>query len=188
MYDHIGEGAYEETEKKIQELLKEKAAREGKALDFSGTAATEVAKTATVGMIGVSPETYFGAFRNSSYAGNVGYEATGSDIYKKPGVSLMSRNKFYLDGPWGIFNEYIQSEGAGALTFKYSAMNMYLVAASKDGTPIDLEIYQDGVKLRTVTVKDATLYQLVNNKGVEQHTLEIRVPKAGAELYTFTFG
>lgn len=188
VYDHIGEGGYDDTEKVIQKLLQEKAAREGKQLDFSGTVASEVAKTAVVGQFGVSPETYFGAYRNDQFVGNVNAGIMGAANYTKPAESDMNKDTFYLGGGWNVLNEYIETTGPATLTYKYTAMNMYLVAASKDGKPVDVDIYQDGVKIKTVTVQASTLYQIANNKGVESHTIELRIPKAGLQAYTFTFG
>jgi thiol-disulfide isomerase/thioredoxin len=187
VYDHIGEGGYADTEKEIQKLLQEKAVRDGKQLDFSGTVATEVAKTATVGMFGVSPETYFGSFRNDSYVGNVDAGTTGVKTYALDDSGIRS-NKFYLDKKWNIGQEYIENIGEASLTYKYTAMNVYLVASTADGKPINVDIYQDGTKIKTITIQGAQLYQLIKNSGVETHTLKIVIPTSGLQAYTFTFG
>ncbi len=61
IYDHIGEGAYDETEKKIQEALAERSRVVGENMDIKSDMANP--ETEAVGIVR-SPEVYFGSARN----------------------------------------------------------------------------------------------------------------------------
>ena len=188
VYDHIGEGGYEETELKIQELLKELSEKNGTKIDVGGVEATSIMKKAEVASGGVSPETYFGALRNTLSIGNVKTGTRGEGSFTLPAYEDMVKNKFYLGGTWNIQDEYIVGKKDSSLVFPYLAKNIYIVAESQDEKPIDVDVYRDKVKVKTVTISGATLYILINEADVESHTLEIRPNRDGVKLYTFTFG
>ncbi len=188
VYDHIGEGKYEETELKIQELLKELAERKGVQIDVDGVAASEISKKAEVASSGTSPEIYFGQLRNIPFQGNLNIGSIGEATHVLPQPKDMSRDRFYLGGSWNIQPEYIRGAKDSVLSFPYRAKNVYLVAESEDGKPLDIDIYRDGVKVKTVTVTAPTLYTLITETSVESHMLEIRSTRDGIKLYTFTFG
>ena len=73
VYDHIGEGAYEETEEKIRALLEEKKLTLGE----TGTIAEEISKAEGAQEVSAgprSPEIYFGAWRNELLANGKTFE------------------------------------------------------------------------------------------------------------------
>lgn len=179
VYDHIGEGSYDETEKKIQELLIDRAERLGIEVDFD---------TNLVDPEGIlkseanSPETYFGYSRNKNLAnGQPG--ASGYQNFELPSVILP--NLLYLKGSWDIQKEYAQSVKDSEVLFRYDAKDVYMVASSD--APIEIEIFNDDVLVNKVTVSSEKLYTLIENSSAKKGVLRIEIP-AGLKAFTFTFG
>ncbi len=180
IYDHIGEGAYEETEKVIQYALKERAERMGIVLDISLDELVNI-KTEK-GNVG-SPEIYFGSVRNEYLAnGKVG--VLGVQELKLPKNILP--NRLYFDGSWNMTSEYAENINPGSVVFKYDAKNIYITAGSD--LPLEVEIYLDGQFLKKLMIKDAGLYTLIEGTEYGQYTIEIKVSKPGLKVFTFTFG
>jgi cytochrome c biogenesis protein CcdA/thiol-disulfide isomerase/thioredoxin len=183
VYDHIGEGNYEETEKAIQNALKERAARMGME-DNVSTTTTKPADVVTVDTSKVkSPETYFGSSRNQYLANGIAGRA-GEQTLSIP--SSISFNKLYLGGTWNMTSEYAESKSVGRIVFNYEAKNVYITAGSPEG--VEVEIYKDDVFVKKVLIKDETLYPLIQDADYGKHTLRIVIPKAGLQAFTFTFG
>lgn len=95
VYDHIGEGAYAETERIIQELLRERTA----ALGLEGEMPAELVKPVALPppAFPVSPETYFGAKRNSLLGNGVRFQR-GPQTFAEP--TKIHLNELYLVGDW----------------------------------------------------------------------------------------
>lgn len=201
VYDHIGEGGYEETERQIQKTLAERMER----LDEKGGVDVAITKEVAVSRAG-SPEVYFGASRNE-YLGNGERGSIGVQTFTLP--ESHSLNRLYLGGEWNIQNEYAENKSAGAaIEFRYRAKEVYFVASSEEG--VTVKIYNDGVLQKgdgatdcrekdfcsgedvsadgTVFVKDDRLYKLIENKGTEEHVLKIEIESPGLKAFTFTFG
>ena len=203
VYDHIGEGGYEETERRIQEALEERAERLGENDSINTVPLTkEQPPTSRPG----SPETYFGAFRNENFGngtrGKIGEQTLTLSDSPRP-------NTLYLGGKWDIQKEYAENkEAGGVIEFRYKAKDVYFVASSKDG--VNLKIYKDGELMHgegsvdcslhgfcggedvlpdgTVYVRDDRLYRLIQNGDVEEHVLRIEAEGPGLKAFTFTFG
>lgn len=193
VYDHIGEGAYEETEKKIQELLAERAAVLGDAVDMdTNLAAGSIEEKQSRAR---SPETYFGASRNEYLANGIKGKV-GEQTFTAPVVTLPSR--LYLTGTWDIDLESAASVAEAGLVYRFDATEVYVVAEADE--PIAVEVYQDGELLTgegrgadvsedgTVTVQKSGLYKLIKNSTPDEHVLELRVQGAGLRIFAFTFG
>jgi thiol-disulfide isomerase/thioredoxin len=193
-YDHIGEGAYDETERKIQELLEERRVRLGEAggiaKDISSPSGVIVADPSQVG----SPEIYFGALRNGHFGnGAIGY--VGPQSLVEP--SKINLNRLYLAGDWNIQPEYAESKSANAkIMFRYKAKNVYFVASAdsavtvrlfRDGKPLGGEAGEDA-KFGSVTVQGDRLYKLIEDSAYGEHTLEMIIEGKGLKAFTFTFG
>jgi len=162
VYDHIGEGGYEETEKAIQKALSERNARMGSSEEIPMT--TPAPKNATViesGKVG-SPEIYFGSSRSK----------------KSDNVTL--------GGSWNTTDEYAENSGEATITYAYDAKNVYFVGGSKNG--VEVEIYRDGILLKKIIVKAEQLYNLVEGDAYSQHTLQMKIKGSGLQAFTFTFG
>lgn len=183
IYDHKGEGAYEETEKQIQKALQERMHRLGEAGSISSDIINVEAKKRAPGV--ESPETYFGASRNEFLANGVP-GTTGESEYKAPSSEL-SENKVYLDGTWNTQKEYTQNTSSKArILYRYKAKEVYTVASSE--RPVNIEVYQDGVYQQTVTIQADMLYVLAENDSANEHLLELRITEPGVKIFTFTFG
>lgn len=196
VYDHIGEGGYEETEAKIQQLLKERAKTLGEETVFdTGYVDVTAEKAERVD----SPEVYFGAARNSLLENGVPH-LMGLQQLEIP--STVKKNALYLDGSWRTEDEYAMNESEnGRIVFTYDASNVFMVASSD--APVEVIIRRDGGSLGNAAGRDAELrdgeyrvaiqeerlYRLIEDeKGSEEHTIEIIVPEPGLKAFTFTFG
>ena len=132
VYDHIGEGAYAETEMAIQKALLERAERLGD--DIPEVAPPNVSESA--GGRARSPETYFGAWRNTNF-GNGAAREEGRQVLALP--EKLSPNVFYLGGTWNFEYEYVSNESRNAqLRFIYDAKDVYFVAAAD--TPVRIRV------------------------------------------------
>ncbi len=198
VYDHIGEGGYDETEKKIQELLMEKAEREKRPMAVVPTGLVDT--TSTYPGQGISPETYFGAARNETLS-NGTPNVQGLQQFEAPTNPKL--NSLYLAGAWNFHPEYTETEAAGGrIIYRYQANNIFFVGSA--ASSIKMTIRRDGKALEPaqagtdvqfangesyIMVEAERLYHLLKD-GTETgaHTLELTIEKAGLKAYTFTFG
>ena len=179
VYDHIGEGAYEETEAKIVELLKERAEFLGEEIDNEQM--TQIT-TETSGKKR-SPEVYFGASRNE-YLFNGERGQVGEQTLHRPDTYEL--NELNLLGVWNIQPEYAETKSSDAyIAFRFQADEVNLVAEAD--VPIDVEIRIDGKFSKTVTIEDATLYPVFDGEYGE-HLIEIKPASSGFRAFAFTFG
>ncbi len=178
VYDHIGEGKYEETEKAIQKALSELNSQ-----DITDGVTKPVDAVAVSPAQVKSPEIYFGANRNE-YLGNGVAGRMGEQELSLPQVFFA--NNLYLVGRWYFYPEYASSVGPGKILFKYSSKNVYMVASSEKG--VNVEVYLDGKKVKDVNIKDNLLYSIIEGVDYSDHQLEIVVPASGLNVFTFTFG
>ncbi|MEK7185321.1 MAG: redoxin family protein [Patescibacteria group bacterium] len=203
VYDHIGEGAYAETEKKIQELLAERMAvlniKNVSDVIGSGTVSPIDATTQT---FAVTSEIYFGAARNEAL-GNGQKNETGLQTLTAPEKSVnLFPNLFYLSGKWNFTNQYAESRSDEAhISLKYKAKNVFFVASAddatqikitRDGVPLSASFAGDDVRIENeesiVTVKNSKLYKLIEDSSAGEHVLEITIPEGNLKAFTFTFG
>jgi len=188
VYDHIGEGAYKETEDAIRTALKERAQR--LAVDASlGSVTTN--DSDGPGITG-SPETYFGALRNE-YLANGKQGETGVLTYELPAEGIT--NRLYLGGTWDMRSEYAEAKEDAVAKYRYFAKEVYLVASAEDAGKI--QVWQDGklvsseagldVVSGSAQVGTSRLYRLIKNATLGDHVLELRA-SPGVRFYAFTFG
>ncbi len=184
VYDHIGEGAYEETEQKIQELLEERAQHLGTSESIIRDFAQPSGATTRSADVG-SPEVYFGSLRNELLSnGTPG--TRGTQTFTAPEKTPL--NQLFLVGQWDIQPEYAENTSSPAsIIFRYQAKEVYMVASSEK--PVTVSIKQDGKLLdQEITVQQDGLYTLVQNPTAGEHTLELIVESPGLKAFTFTFG
>lgn len=193
VYDHIGEGSYEETEAAIQRALMERAMIVGNGTPSTDIVAEDIADQ-NRGGVG-SPEIYFGAWRNERLGNGTSF-AEGASTFTAPAAP--ARNTLYFDGPWNITQEYAESNGSSArIIFKYLARDVYMVGTAdqpvrmrvlRDGQPVGAAGGEDVDDEGYVTVQENRLYRLISDQDVGEHLLELEVEGPGLQAYTFTFG
>ena len=192
-YDHIGEGNYNETEKKIQELLQERSQR----LGLQVTSAQPLVNIKEEHPESNTPEIYFGynyASGRNQFGNPEGFNPNNDVKYSIP--QNIQQNNFYLDGTWkNLPDKMVLVSDSGKIILPYSAKQVNIVAAGKsnlsiylDGKPLDKSKYgsdvtQDGV----VSTTDSRLYNIIKDTEQVNHVLEIQAT-SGLEMYTFTFG
>jgi thiol-disulfide isomerase/thioredoxin len=188
IYDHIGEGAYEETEQKIVKALNERAEQLGLAL-VSSTIGGVVAERSS-GSRAQSPETYLGSLRGDYKNTPVG----GTDFVAP---EVLEKDRAYLVGKWIVTDEYVQPAEVGAsIIYPYRAQKVFLVMGSeKTGS---VEVYRDGKKVTegvgesvsasSITVTDETLYRIIEQSSWGEYTLELKFLDTSTQAFAFTFG
>lgn len=200
VYDHIGEGAYAETESVIQRLLQERQdrladSRQSATSDISSDpVAPATAETASYDQ-DRTPEIYFGAWRNELLGNGEPYTES-QQLLDLPAETEVSR--FYLDGAWSITQEYAENQNANALIrLHHNSQKVFMVAEADE--PVTLRLTRDGEPLgeaagqavnedSTVTVQAPDLYRLVEDVEPGDHILDIEILTPGLKAFTFTFG
>jgi thiol-disulfide isomerase/thioredoxin len=178
-FRHFGEGAYEETERAIQELLgvDEETVR----VDAGGVA--EAADWETLG----TPETYVGSARGEG---------------RSPRADGLALNHWALPGQWSVGDEAAVLEApGGSIAFRFQARDLNLVLAPPDSsTPVRFAVRLDGRppgddhgvdvdEAGEGTVSEPRMYQLVRHReAVTERTFEITFLAPGVRAYVFTFG
>jgi len=197
-YHHFGEGEYDQSERVIQELLKDNGAKSlaDGTLSVPATgaeAAPDLADTR-------SPETYVGYKRAEHFASaQLFAQDTRMAYTPQPRLTL---NQWALGGSWKVGAESAVLETApGKIVFRFHARDLHLVLGStKSGKPIRFKVTLDGTApgddhgsdtdpSGAGTVQGHRLYQLIRQKGaVEDRTFEIEFLDPGVQAFAFTFG
>ena len=196
VYDHIGEGAYEKTEKKIQELLEERKLVLGGDMNITKDISRPEGAESVDATKPRSPEIYFGAARNNRL-GNGTQGNIGEKLLKEP--EGLKTHILYFDGTWNLDPEFAENKSAKAkIIFRYQAEKVFLVARSEkgvtatiliDGKPVGNRAGQHVDQNGVVFFKEDQLYRLVEDPGGwGEHTLEIIIEEPGLEAFAFTFG
>ena len=196
-YHHFGEGDYEESERVIQELLREngvtRLAADPVALSAVGI---EAAPSSDV----QSPETYVGYRRTERFASHERLSTNSRKTYTAP--ATLSLNQWGLGGLWHVGPESVVLQAApGKIVFRFHSRDLHMVLGpAKDGTPVRFKVRLEGAApggdCGTDTSPDGTgeireprLYQLIRQKGrVLDRTFEIEFFEVGAQAFSFTFG
>ncbi|MBI2621206.1 MAG: cytochrome c biogenesis protein DipZ [Candidatus Levybacteria bacterium] len=186
-YAHFGEGKYEETEKAIQELLRQA----GQKVDSS----LEQMPDQTPRMR-LSPETYLGSARMQYYypSGTLSNGKSNFKLEENP-----SPNSFSLGGEWEISDEYSGPSKNSTLTINFYADKVFLVLKPQssnsatriyiDGKLVDSNNQGTDVKNGIMNIDSDRLYNLVDlQNGPETHTLKIEFLTPGVKAFAFTFG
>jgi len=196
-YHHFGEGEYDESERVIQELLRENGAQlsSSSLVAASGTGAEE-APGLNIG----SPETYIG-YRRAEHFASTEHIAQDSRRSYTPQPRL-SLNQWALGGSWKVGEESaVLQTSPGKIVFRFHARDLHLVlGTTKDGNPVRFKVKLDGTppgedhgvdtdSNGAGTVQGHRLYQLIRQKGpVEDRTFEIEFLDPGVQAFAFTFG
>lgn len=197
-YDHIGEGAYAETEKVIQSLLAERTQYIGANVTIDQSISNpESSQSVNFARIN-TPELYFGYEYSRAPLGNSeGYKPDQVVNYTVNDDTKIVPNRIYLAGEWKNNADHmeLQSE-VGRIVLSYSAKAVNIVAGGKgelhileDSAPLDYsssgtDISEDG----TVKIDGQRLYNIVEHEEYGNHQIAIEVAGRGFQIYTFTFG
>ena len=197
-YEHFGEGNYDQSEKWIQELLKE---ANSKPMPASTVSVHAQGVQAAADMNDVrSPETYIGYARAENFASPGGIKRDGEKLYIEP--AHLHLNQWGLAGKW-IDHEQatVLGSAGGKIVFRFHARDLHLVLGpSADGQPVHFRVTIDGQapgadhgvdtdEAGNGVVTDHRLYQLVRQKGpITDHTFVIEFQEPGVQAFSFTFG
>ena len=201
-YDHIGEGAYTETEKVIQSLLAERTEHSGGGVNVTidqSISNPESAQSVNFGRIN-TPELYFGyQYAREPLGNSEGYKPDQIVKYMIPDdTNNIVPNRIYLAGEWKNNADHmeLQSE-VGQIVLSYSAKAVNIVAGGSGNLRIlvDNNSHLDDSSMGTDVSEDSTvkidgqrLYNVVMHEEYGNHQIAIDVVGRGFQIYTFTFG
>jgi thiol-disulfide isomerase/thioredoxin len=197
-YSHFGEGAYEESERVIRQLLGEAGA--GDRLPGPGSVDARGIEAPADWAHLRSAETYLGAGRADGFASPERAAPGVPGRYTVP--ARLALGHWALAGEWTVQPDTVLlDEAGGRLVHRFSARDLHLVMApAAGGDPVRFAVRIDGRPPGphhgedveddgTGTVVEPRLYQLVRQRGpVGEHTFEITFLDAGARAYALTFG
>ena len=197
-YEHFGEGEYDQSEKWIQELLKEANAKPMAAsvASVQGQGIQAAADTNDVR----SPETYIGYGRAEHFASPGGIKQNAERLYTEPVHPRL--NEWGLAGVWADHEQFAMLKSAkGKIVFHFHARDLHLVLGpSADGKPVRFRVTIDGQApgenhgvdtdaQGNGVVNGYRLYQLVRQKGaIADHIFTIEFEDPGVQAFSFTFG
>jgi thiol-disulfide isomerase/thioredoxin len=196
-YHHFGEGEYEESERVIQELLKENGAT---GLNESTGSISAHGAEAPPSEDVQSPETYVGYRRAERFASLEQVAQDWRMIYNPP--TKPSLNQWGLGGSWNVGAESAALQAApGKIVFRFHARDVHMVLGpAKEGKTLRYKVKLDGAAPGndhgvdsapdgTGEIREPRLYQLIRQKGlVQDRTFEIEFLDPGVQAFSFTFG
>lgn len=197
-YHHFGEGDYAESERVIQQLLREAGA--AKVADGLINASAEGVQRAPDMNEVLSPETYVGYQRSEHFVPETSLVPDKSTTYNPP--SQLALNDWSLGGQWTVGSERATSSApASRIVYRFHARDLHLVLGpAADGKPVRFKVLIDGKAPGDAhgtdvapdgsgSVTEQRLYQLVRQPdGVTDRTFSIEFLDPGVSAYAFTFG
>jgi thiol-disulfide isomerase/thioredoxin len=203
-YDHIGEGAYTETEKVIQSLLAERTEHSGVNFTIDQTISNpETAQNVNFGRIN-TPELYFGyQYAREPLGNSEGYKPDQTVKYtiSDDDTTNIVPNRIYLAGEWKNNADHMELRSeVGHILLSYSAKAVNIVAGGSGQLRIlednnNNNLHSDDVSRGTDVSEDGTvkingqrLYNVVTHEEYGNHQIAIDVVGRGFQIYTFTFG
>jgi thiol-disulfide isomerase/thioredoxin len=200
VFDHVGEGAYQETEETIRRLLRTQLRWPEDAL---GAPEPPAAIESGAVCLRTTPELYCGYRR-----GKIGTDDLLPDTPANySDVVHAEADRWYLEGKWVSREEYVESVANGELAYarvRFSANSLNAVMASATGAEIlltvtlndrslteanrgrDVEILPDGTSVVRVTAP--RMYAIVASPEYLEASLKLFVRRKGLRIYAFTFG
>jgi cytochrome c biogenesis protein CcdA/thiol-disulfide isomerase/thioredoxin len=182
-YTHFGEGKYDQTEKVIQELLKE----------AGSVVQSETVSNVEYQTYGKTPELYLG-YSRMEYLSSPETEGRGEVKNFSAPISLPI-NSFAYQGGWSVRPEYSLPSKEAKLYLNFEAKEVFLVARPKNGVG-KIKVYLDE-KIQgfgednmegEVMVDSDRLYKIINLPSAGRHILRLEFEDDNVEVYAFTFG
>ena len=193
-FDHIGEGAYKETEEVIQLLLKERANASGNVITKKELVNLDEFKHANFR----TPELYFGykfAEGRNQLGNEEGFSKNNAVDYQLP--NQFKQHYFYMEGIWKNNNDGMKlvSE-SGKIVLNFNAKQVNIVADGDtvlkiqyDGDSIPIESRGNDINYNgEVVISEPRLYNLIELDQAGHHEIIIEVTGSNFEIFTFTFG
>lgn len=194
----FGEGAYEESEMIIRQLLAEAGATDipvGPA-PVSARGIEEAADWRNL----KSPETYLGYERTENFSSAAGAIRNRPHIYSVP--AELNLNEWALSGDWTAKgNAAVANKPGGRIAYRFHARDVHLVMGpTAPGSSVRFRVLIDGQPPRGAhgldvdekgngTLSEQRLYQLIRQPGpIGDRQFEIEFLDPGAEAFAFTFG
>ena len=194
-YDHIGEGAYQKTEKIIQQLLDERS----NALGIkTASAASLVDIEEFEHTMFRTPELYFGykfAQNRNQLGSEEGFQPNKIVAYAEP--EKINLHEFYPIGEWRNLEDSMELvSDTGSIQLLYNAKEVNIVTENN----AELEIFLDGESLSSkysghditsgnrLIVSEPGLYNIISSEDSSSHIMEIKISGKGFQIFTFTFG
>lgn len=201
VYDHAGEGAYDETELKIYELL-----RRDLRLAESLVPQPEALPSGGGGICyQTTPETYLGYERGRIGEGDIVRNRPAD--YRAPVET--SANQWYLSGRWLVASEYVEHAVATEKYLDYLLLHYQSVSVNcvisppesgsselivslnglnlgRDNAGDDIIIREDGKSI--LRINEPRMYSIVKDTALHEGRLKISVKDAGVRFHAFTFG
>ena len=214
VYDKIGEGEYNQTEKVIQSLLSERNGNkeiknihlntiipyENKSQFISTNSVVSFLKQPVDFSKIKTPELYFGNQSAGSSVGNLEGVHLGENVkYTGPALNeSIKPNTIFLEGKWKINHDNVELQSdSGRILLNYSSNSVNLVAGGKGQGIVHednalLSNYSKGVD----TISDSQfvidyprLYNIVNHQSYgDFRLLTIDAKGKGFQAFAFTFG
>ena len=197
-YHHFGEGDYAESERVIQQLLREAGARNvaGGLIQADAKGVQQATDMNEV----QSPETYLGFQRAENFI-STGTLAT-NQVANYPAAGNLALNHWTLEGQWNVGGQQATlNQPGGRIVYRFHARDLHLVLGpGADGKPVRFSVTVDGQAPGDAhgtdvapdgsgTVTEQRLYQLVRQPGaVQDHTFTIEFLDPNVAAYAFTFG
>lgn len=182
---HFGEGAYDETEKAIQDLLKETGAKIDEKIDNK-----------PYSVDALSPETYLGAERFGQFASPETPQQDKTMHFTNP--YTIPLNTFAFGGIWNVGVQTAMPSKDSILSYHFNAKDVYLVINTKnggsnisvllDGKKISPELSGKDVEDGVVSVHENRLYNLFHAQTAQEHTIQLQFMDENASVFAFTFG
>jgi cytochrome c biogenesis protein CcdA/thiol-disulfide isomerase/thioredoxin len=197
-YHHFGEGDYAESERVIQQLLREAGAKTvANGLINADAKGVQLAPDMREAQ---SPETYVGYQRAEHFVPDTSLVPDKVAAYTPP--ANLALNDWSLGGQWNVGAERATASApASRIVYRFHARDLHLVLGpGAEGKPVRFKVLIDGqvpadahgvdvAPDGTGRVTEQRLYQLVRQtEAVKDRTFSIEFLDPGVSAYAFTFG
>jgi thiol-disulfide isomerase/thioredoxin len=197
-HHYFGEGAYEQSEMVIQELLREAGAagvsREPVSVDARGLDAAADWSNLR------SPENYVGFERTEGFASPGGAALDKPRMYER--ATRLRLNEWALSGDWTVRKDASAlNKAGGSIVYRFQARDLHLVMGTVapgarvrfrvliDGQPPNAAHGVDVDEQGNGTVTEQRMYQLIRQpKPIADREFQIEFLSPRVEAFAFTFG
>jgi len=197
-HHYYGEGAYDQSEEILQQLLAE-AGHGDPSMALVSVDPKGVEAAADWRSLG-TPETYVGYERAEGFASPGGLSRNKAHVYAAP--ARLGPNQWALAGDWTVGGQpTVLNAANGKITIHFHARDLHLVmGAGAPGGRVRFRVRLDGHAPGSAHGLDVDgdgngvaieprLYQLIRQTApITDHTFEIEFLDAGVEAFSFTFG